>query len=43
MLAKMIHGLLIVDSHHMTRNKTKFEHMEYFGGGSVIFGNNGPC
>ena len=27
----------------MTRDKTKFEHMEYYDGGSVIFGNNEPC
>ena len=30
-------------SHHMTREKTKFEHMEYYDGGSVRFGNNEPC
>ena len=27
----------------MTRHKTKFEHMEYYDGGSVRFGNNEPC
>ena len=30
-------------SHHMTRDKTKFEHMEHYDGGSVRFGNNEPC
>ena len=30
-------------SHHMTGDKTKFEHMEYYDGGSVRFGNNEPC
>ena len=30
-------------SHHMTRDKTKFEHMEHYDGGSVRFGNNKPC
>ena len=36
----------IIDSgylHHMTGNKKKFEHMEYYDGGSVRFGNNEPC
>ena len=27
----------------MTREKPKFEHMEYYDGGSVRFGNNEPC
>ena len=27
-------------SHHMTGDRTKFEH---YDGGSVRFGNNGPC
>ena len=30
-------------SHHMTRDKTKFEHFEDYDGGSVRFGNNEPC
>lgn len=30
-------------SHHMTGDKTKFEHMQYYDGGSVRFGNNEPC
>ena len=30
-------------SHHMTGDKTKLEHMEYYDGGSVRFGNNEPC
>ena len=30
-------------SHHMTSEKSKFEHMEHYDGGSVIFGNNEPC
>ena len=30
-------------SHHMTREKTKFEHFEHYDGGSVRFGNNEPC
>ena len=30
-------------SHHMTRDKTKFEHMEHYDGGSVRFGNKEPC
>ena len=30
-------------SHHMTRDKTKFGHMEHYDGGSVRFGNNEPC
>ena len=28
---------------HMTGEKTKFEHMEHYDGGSVKFGNNEPC
>ena len=27
----------------MTVDKTNFEHMEHYGGGSVRFGNNEPC
>ena len=27
----------------MTGDKTKFEHMEFYDGGSVRFGNNEPC
>ena len=27
----------------MTSEKTKFEHMEHYDGGSVRFGNNEPC
>ena len=37
---------LIIDSgcsHHMTRDKTKSEHFEYYDGGSVRFRNNEPC
>ena len=30
-------------SHHMTRDKKKFEYMERYDGGSVKFGNNEPC
>ena len=30
-------------SHHMTSDKSKFEHLEHYDGGSVIFGNNEPC
>lgn len=30
-------------SHHMTSDKTKFENLEHYGGGSVKFGNNEPC
>ena len=30
-------------SHHMTREKIYFEHMEHYDGGSVRFGNNEPC
>ena len=30
-------------SHHMTGDKTKFEHFEDYDGGSVKFGNNEPC
>ena len=36
----------IIDSgcfHHMTSDKTKFEHMEHYDGGSVRFENNEPC
>ena len=30
-------------SHHMTGDKTKFEHFEDYDGGGVRFGNNEPC
>ena len=30
-------------SHHMIGDKTKFEHMEHYDGGSVRLGNNEPC
>ena len=30
-------------SHHMIGDKTKFENLEYYDGGSVKFGNNEPC
>ena len=30
-------------SHHMTSDKTKFEHFEDYDCGSVRFGNNKPC
>lgn len=30
-------------SHHMTGDKTNFEHFEHYNGGSVRFGNNEPC
>ena len=30
-------------SHHITSEKTKFEHFEDYDGGSVRFGNNEPC
>ena len=30
-------------SHHITWDKTKFEHFEDYDGGSVRFGNNDPC
>ena len=30
-------------SHHMSGDKTKFEHMEHYDGGSVRFRNNEPC
>ena len=30
-------------SHHMNRDKTKFECMQHYDGGSVRFGNNEPC
>ena len=29
-------------SHHITRDNAKFEHTEYYDGGSVRFGNNEP-
>ena len=29
-------------SHHTTSDKTKFEHLEHYDGGSVKFGNNEP-
>ena len=29
-------------SHHMTSDKSKFEHMEHYDGGSVRFGNTKP-
>ena len=43
MLEKMIHGLLIVATHIILGDKTKFEHMEHYDGGSVTFANNKPC
>ena len=30
-------------SHHMIGDKTNFEHMEYYDGGSLSFRNNEPC
>ena len=30
-------------SHHMNGDKTKFEHLEHYNGGSVKFGNNEQC
>ena len=30
-------------SHYMTGDKTNFEHMEYYDGGSLRFGKNEPC
>jgi hypothetical protein len=30
-------------SHQMTGDKSKFEHLEDYDGGSVIFGNDKPC
>ena len=30
-------------SHHMTSDRTKFENMKHYDGGSVRFGNNEPC
>ena len=30
-------------SHHMTGDKTKFDHFEDYDGGSVRFSNNEPC
>ena len=30
-------------SHHMTRDRTKFEHFEHYDVGSAKFGNNEPC
>ena len=30
-------------SHHMTSDKTKFEHFEDYDGGNVRIGNNEPC
>ena len=30
-------------SHHMTRDRTQFEHFEHYDGGSLRFGNNEPC
>ena len=30
-------------SHHMTGDKSKFEHLEFYDGGSVRFGNDEPC
>ena len=30
-------------SYHMIGDKKKFEHFEYYDGGSVRFGNNEPC
>ena len=30
-------------SHHMTGDKSKFEHLEHYDGGNVRFGNDEPC
>ena len=30
-------------SHHITRDRTNFEHFEHYDGASVRFGNNEPC
>ena len=30
-------------SHHMTSDKSKFEHLEHYDSGSVRFGNDDPC
>ena len=30
-------------SHHMTGDKTNFEHMKHYDHGNVRFGNNEPC
>ena len=30
-------------SHHMTSDKSKFEYLEHYDGGSVRFGNDEPC
>ena len=30
-------------SHHLTSDKTKFEHLEHYDGGSVRLENNKPC
>ena len=30
-------------SHHMTGDKSKFDHFEHYDGGSVRFGNNESC
>ena len=30
-------------SHHMTLDKSKFEHFEHYDGGSIRFHNNEPC
>ena len=43
MLAKMIHRSLTMATHIIIGDKTKFEHMEYYDGGSVRFWNNEPC
>ena len=44
MLEKMVHELLIVIFIIIwLLIKTKFQHLEHYDGGSVIFGNNEPC
>ena len=44
MLAKI--NTWIIDngcSHHVSRDKKKFEHLEHYDRGSVKFGNKEPC